>query len=360
MNFLSKYRAQLPWNVIARQQQALAQGQEVIRQYAGNLELMAEEMAEMRGNVGTHILSGSSPETAPFMAMRLAEAELLTYRRFDPAVYELPAHEAGIVLNERMAELELALEDRNWLRLAAETNREFSRQGLRAIMMLSRFFFLKNPLMRRGVTLQSQYVWGQGVNISAADDDINMVLQDFMDDVHNKSEMFSHEARVSKEQELQVTGNLFFVFFPDTNTGHVRLRTIPADEVQIIHCSPDDQKEPWYYERTWTPAGIDIASGASQAFPPKTILYPDYRYLPSKQEKQAAFGGKTVAWDSPVMHVRAGGLADMRFGTPEYYAALDWARAYSEFLQENSNRASFQAKYRKYYKHFKNNDLANI
>jgi len=32
--------------------------------------------------------------------------------------------------------------------------------------------------------------------------------------------------------------------------------------------------------------------------------------------------------------VKVGGLSDMRFGVPEVYSALDWARAYKEFLED--------------------------
>jgi hypothetical protein len=41
-----------------------------------------------------------------------------------------------------------------------------------------------------------------------------------------------------------------------------------------------------------------------------------------------------VVWDAPVYHVKVGGLSDMRFGVPETYSALDWARAYKEFLED--------------------------
>jgi hypothetical protein len=39
-------------------------------------------------------------------------------------------------------------------------------------------------------------------------------------------------------------------------------------------------------------------------------------------------------WDSPVYHVKVGALPDMRFGVSEVYAALDWAKAYTKFLED--------------------------
>lgn len=327
MRFFDEVKSRLPWRKAARLR-------EIVRQQAGNLELMFEELQTLRLRLeDSQRGMDVEADDAALMHVRMAEMELIGGARpFAREAYYAPARESALLVKERMAELELALEDRNWLRLSAETNREFSRQGLRAIMMLSRFFFLKNPLIRRGVLLQSFYVWAQGVNIQAKDTDVNAVLQDFMDDRANRTELFSHQARTEKEQELQVTGNLFFVFFVNIADGHVRLRTIPADEVEFIHSNPEDAKEPWFYERVWNEQGIDPTSGAMTVLAGKTALYPDWRYRP--QAKPKFYGEKPILWDSPVCHMRVGGLPDMRFGVPEYYSALDWARAYTEFLTD--------------------------
>lgn len=61
-------------------------------------------------------------------------------------------------------------------------------------------------------------------------------------------------------------------------------------------------------------------------------LYPDYRYHPSA--KPAKIGQYKVNWDAPIIHVRTGGTKHMKFGVPETYAALDWARAYKRFLED--------------------------
>lgn len=61
-------------------------------------------------------------------------------------------------------------------------------------------------------------------------------------------------------------------------------------------------------------------------------LYPDVDYRPANRPE--SYGRMTIRWDSPVYHVRVGGLGGMRFGLPETYAALDWARAYKSFLED--------------------------
>lgn len=230
------------------------------------------------------------------------------------------------LLMERIAELELALEDRGWLQLVLEGDQEFSREGLRKICKLARIMWLKNPLIRRGVDTQTHYVFGQGVNITAHDEAVNEVVQQFLNDAKNQAELTSLEAMQTKERELQILGNLFFVFFINRANGRVRVRTIPVNEIDDIICNPDDAKEPWFYQRSWTQVGLD------GTLTTHTVCYPDWRYTPRNKPK--TIRGHPVAWDTPVYHVKVNALSDMRFGVSEVYSAIDWARAYKNFLED--------------------------
>jgi hypothetical protein len=231
------------------------------------------------------------------------------------------------LLTERLAELELGQEDAGWSLLGAEGRHEFSRRFLKQVTGLSRVMFLKSPLINRAVTLQAFYVFGQGINITARDALVNDVVQAFLEDPKNKAELTSQQARTGKEQSLQVDGNLFFVLFTNRTTGRVRVRTIPADEIGDIITNPEDAREPWYYRREWT--ARDLARGVDEH---RIVYYPDWRYTPSS--KPTSLDDHEIAWDTPVYHVKVGGLDGMRFGVPETYAALDWARAYKAFLED--------------------------
>lgn len=237
----------------------------------------------------------------------------------------------GEYLVERLAELELSLEDLNWTRLTQELNRDLSRDGLKRILALSRFHFLKNPLINRAVLVQAYYIWAQGIEIEAVDEKVDEVVQAFLNNRQNRVELTSHQARTMKEMDLQVLGNLFFVFFPNKLMGTVVLRSIPVEEISDIVTSPDDSKEPWYYKRMWTDHVLQPDSG-QYIDTPRTAYYPDCDYLPKKQPK--TIGGNPVMWGTPVKHVRVGGLSDMKWGIPETYCALDWAKAHTEFMSD--------------------------
>jgi hypothetical protein len=245
---------------------------------------------------------------------------------------DLAVQQGYDTLTERIAELELALEDSGWLRLGDESLDEFSRDGLRRITRLARLFYLSNPLVQRGVNIQKYYVWGQSVEIKGTDKRISDVIKGFMDDPKNAVELTSHQARMMKEGELQTDGNLFFVFFTNKATGRVRVRSIPFAQIDDIIFNPDDGKEPWYYKRSWTESVFNTTTG-SIITGPKTAYYPDWRYMP-KGIKSAKIADKPVMWDSPVYHVKTGGFGDWKFGVSEVYAAIDWARAYKEFLED--------------------------
>jgi len=230
------------------------------------------------------------------------------------------------MLTERMAELELALEDASWMRLMFTGQQEFSREGLKKIRELARMMFAKNPLIKRGVMVKALYVWSQGINVRAKNIYINAVLQTFWDDEKNRSELTSHQARMLKEIDLQVEGQLYFVFFTRPTDGRVRVRTLPADEIVDVISNLQDAKSTWYYRREWTERKFNLKTGTKETATRKAY-YPDWRYHPKAQPKN--IGGVPVQWESPVYFVRTG-----KFGESEVYAALDWARAYKEFLED--------------------------
>src|SRR5215471_914576 len=72
------------------------------------------------------------------------------------------AKENEQLIRESIAELELVLEDVGWLRMSGTGDREFSVAGLRRLRRYARLSYLKNPLIRHGVEVQTHYVWGQG------------------------------------------------------------------------------------------------------------------------------------------------------------------------------------------------------
>jgi hypothetical protein len=134
-------------------------------------------------------------------------------------------------LTESIQRLEQALYSTEWRQLSMSAEQTFTRQGIKDITTLARIMRLKNPTIKRGVDVQRLYVWAQGVSISAEDETVNDVWQQFADDERNKAELTSHQAYSDKEVDLQQDGNLFFRFFVNAQTGRVRIRTVDPQEI---------------------------------------------------------------------------------------------------------------------------------
>lgn len=226
-------------------------------------------------------------------------------------------------LQESLQLLELTLQHADWRLLTIQASREFTRDGMDTITQLARLMKLKNPTIKRGVEIQRLYVWAQGWAVQAADEAINAVVQGFLNDERNQDGLTSHQARGEMEEALQTDGNLYFRFFPNISDGFVRVRRVEPMEVRNILCNPDDKDEPWYYKRAWQQMSLDGSSTQMIEY------YPDWQYTPTK--RPAALGGVKIKWATPIYHVAVNKVG--RWGVSEFFAAMDWARAYKSFLE---------------------------
>lgn len=239
-------------------------------------------------------------------------------------------HSNNELLQERIAELELALDDVGYERIGdSNFDKQFTKASIDKISAMARVYWLKNPLVKRAVATQANYVFGQGVDVVAADEDVQTVVDAFMEDSKNRAELTGEQAMLTKETELQVTSNLFFTFFTDPLNGATRVRTIPLSEITRIIYNPDDSKEPWYYYRQWQ----QPKEPGSQKYEMHQAMYPDINYMP-KGGLPKYFNGIEVMALNPVYHVKTNCLSDMEYGVSEIYAAIDWAKAYKDFLED--------------------------
>lgn len=254
---------------------------------------------------------------------------------------------AVVVLKERLAELELALEDRGWKRQLAQSQIEFSRYGIQQIILISRLYFIKNPLIGRGVSISAYYVFGRGVEVSSEDKDANKALDRFYSDPRNASEV-SHIGLVEKDAALQTDGNLFWALFTAVDDGCVLVRSIDPTEIEEVICNPQDSAEPWYYHRRYMEMNFNTSSGITQPTP-RECWYVALGFEPPAELHEIA--GKPIMKDQatgefiPILHTKDGGLAKWHFGCPPVYGAIDWARAYRHGLEDYCSMKRAQTRF---------------
>lgn len=236
-------------------------------------------------------------------------------------------------LQESLGSLELAMDNAGWEKLVSDSEGQFSRDGLKRAAQLCRLMAIANPLIKRGLAVRAVYVHGQGVGVTARADgtdgtqDVNAVVQAFLDDDSNRANFTGSQAKTRLETALGTDGNVFIVAFTDPLDGRVDVRTLPFDEIAEKITAPGDRGTTHYYRRSWRENKIE-----------REELYPDLRYRPAMRAKGIALevGGKVlpINWDSPVYHLHDNGLDGWSFGIGDAYAALPWARAYKEFLED--------------------------
>lgn len=237
--------------------------------------------------------------------------------------------EADPILSQgAFGDIDLALQNVEWRRQVNLSWLEFSRWGIQQIILISRLYYIKNPICRRLIDVVAAYVFARGVEVTTNDDAANEVLKEFFE--ANQTTL-GPNALVQLERAKDTDGNIFWVFFTEkVSSGVVKVRTIDPCEISEIVCDPDDVDAPQYYRRVWDQRVFDQVTGSISTVS-QQAWYPALGFEPD--EKPATIGKYPVLWQSPVLHRKCGAVAKWHFGCPRVYPMLDWAREARRFLE---------------------------
>lgn len=237
--------------------------------------------------------------------------------------------EAGTPLSVgAYGDIDMALANVEWRREVNTSWLEFSRWGIQQIILISRLYRIKNPIIRRLIDVCAAYVFARGVEISSPDEDVNAIIQEYLETNHKT---LGHRALMNHERSKDTDGNIFFVSFEDAaDKGTSTLRTIDPTEIDDIKTDPDDTDTPWYYHRIANQKNFDVSTG-HQVLTAINCWYPAYGYNPDLKPDE--IGGKPVKWNQPVYHIKCGGIAKWLFGCPRSYPALDWSKESRRILE---------------------------
>ena len=235
----------------------------------------------------------------------------------------------GHPLHESIAELERQLysENAGWNRLSGSySERDFSYHGRSTINDLAYSFWIKNPLIARGVETENNYTFGRGVTIGSKNDIMAEVVNEFWTDENNVLELTSLQSQVQKNSELKLFGNVFLELHRNKVSGKVTIRSVPVGEIQDVIYDEKDSRRVAYYKRVYSPQSFDWASGTTKIANPKTEYIADWRYKAPKLH--------ATRDDIVLYHLKVNCLSDSKWGNSEVYRSLDWARAYTRFLED--------------------------
>lgn len=233
------------------------------------------------------------------------------------------------VFRERLWELELALEDRGWVRETTLSALEFSRYGTQQLIRICRIYAIKNPIVKRIAEICELYVFGRGIEIRSEDKQTNQTIQEFLED--NDAEM-GHTGLAAKEKDIQTDGSLYWGLSTGID-GQVRVLMIDPLEIMDVITDPDDTAKPMYFKRRWNRGELNPSAG-TQVPVSAVAWYPSLEIVMEEQKQIPALGDVPVIWSMPVLREKIGCPAKWRWGIPPIYAAIDWARAYKDALED--------------------------
>lgn len=291
---------------------------------------VAREMIEAR------CMAGPGPGFGPPAPTLLREGDAAVLRIIERALdgsKPIDLEEGNVSGQGAFGDIELALANVEWRREINLSWLEFSRWGIQQIILISRLYYIKNPLMRRAIDVSAAYVFGRGVEVTTTDEKANEVLNAFFD--RNKATL-GPTALLDLDRRKYYDGNLFFAFFADgENTGQVNVRSIDTTEIQEIISHPEDDVREILFKRVWRQKKFDPSTGASP-YEQQTCWYPALRFT---KEDGARLGiidkikTDPIIWDVPVYHRICGAVAKWSFGCPIVYPAIEWAKTSREFLE---------------------------
>ncbi len=99
------------------------------------------------------------------------------------------------VLQEAFVDLQRAMEDRGWRELTETGEQAFTRDGLRTISRINRVQLVANPLIKRGMAIRCSYIHGGNLQISALGEQVNEVVQAYLDNPLNQAAFTGDEAQ---------------------------------------------------------------------------------------------------------------------------------------------------------------------
>lgn len=225
----------------------------------------------------------------------------------------------------------LRRDERGW-RGVGQVDGALSAEARAQAAALADLAVTSNALIKAGVNIRTAYIWGGGVTVGIKDDgdtgqDVGAVWKAFWDDATNRRVLTTTEAQTRYERRLATGGEAFFALPTNPATGKVVVRRIPAQQITERVCDPEDAETVWLYKRVWSAVNVDGTADA------RTEYYPALGFNPAGP-KVLRWNKHEIRWDAPVRHVAVNVPDEDWRGIGDAFAAVPWARADKEFLED--------------------------
>lgn len=221
--------------------------------------------------------------------------------------------------------------------VSQEDSEALTLENAKTVSLLARAMVTMNPLIKRGASVRSSYVWGKGIQFEKGED---AAVKKVLDDALLKRWLFSDEAHREMETSLGTDGTFFFLA-----EGQQRQRygaahkkpsgqRVPLHEIQGVIVNPDNDEEVWYWKRSWTRLTWDADSEQSQSTHEEAWYPTDV--CPEDQKKRRRIGNTRVDTSKTMFEHSVNKQVGWQIGAPDLTPVLFWAKAHKEFLEDST------------------------
>lgn len=240
-------------------------------------------------------------------------------------------------LQESLADVKLALDNVGWRPMGEDADmRELPLSTIKAHTQVTRALAVINPLIKRGISVRTAYIWGNGITLDGIDSH-----EDFAALPANSKYLLSEKAQMELESCLATDGN-FFLLLTKPGKGTARGKAKAAGSVQRIPMwqitgqisNPENSEEIWFYRREWNTVTTNAAT-EQETVKNNIVYYPAADY-DEAYGKPSQFRGKQVIWDSAIAAHSVNKQVGWRWGVPDLLPVMFWAKAHKEFLENQA------------------------
>jgi len=231
--------------------------------------------------------------------------------------------------------IDLLLAQRGNLRLIPTADRAqmWGENDRLAAVADSRWMYHFDVMVWRAVQMWTDFGFGQHVGVTPADEALTETWEEFWTARRNRPVIGQRKVH-TLSSTLLVDGEFFLVFYVSTLDGTCTIRRLSTDRIAEIKTDRDDPDVKLYYVQ-------HTANGQ--------VWYPDWQATEAQLETIPLPDGARRADEMrDNTHVVAMHVAleeENGRGWPQLWRALDWARAYKDFLQNRASVAAAVAMY---------------
>jgi hypothetical protein len=234
-------------------------------------------------------------------------------------------------LAESLADVQLALDNIGWNPMGEDADmNELPLVTIKGHTQVTRALAVINPLIKRGISVRTAYIWGNGITLDGLEKKTA-----FVKSAVNQKYLLSDKAQMELEQCLATDGNFFLmVTKPGAKSKDGAVARVPMRQITGTISNPENSEEIWFYRREWRTT-VTKEDSELEDTKDNVVYYPAIDYDKTNGTPRK-FKNKEVNWDSRIAAHSVNKQTGWKWGVPDLLSVIFWAKAHKEFLENQA------------------------